>query len=253
MRIDNSLGLMQPIDVWNGYINGNQAIIEESQNALIGNADKRRGPSTLKPDKYFKVGQIVRRISDAYLKADVRSNKMKQSGRWSDETYRIAKVFTTANAPPSYTLEIHTGAAPANFKTRINSHGVTVSQNNFSHDKLQLVIAQNKTPADMMDSRPNVPDTLSVGDRIEVAWVPITYTMTPNTKDLAINYANIEQRVGKDLASVGVSNAVFYEGEVSQRHAGKLSITFDDGAKGDISITQQNWAIYVKQDSWNKL
>jgi hypothetical protein len=52
---------------------------------------------------------------------------MKQSGRWSDETYRVAKVFTTANAPPSYTLEIHTGAAPANFKTRINSNGDTVS------------------------------------------------------------------------------------------------------------------------------
>jgi hypothetical protein len=57
---------IQPIKLWNAYrvpSTANRDLIKKSQNAMKGEANKRRGPSHLKPENYFKIGVIVRRIN----------------------------------------------------------------------------------------------------------------------------------------------------------------------------------------------
>ena len=253
MRTDQSLGKQQPIDVWAAYKNGNQVVITKAQNALIDDARKRRGPSTLKPEKYFKVGQIVRRIDDAYLKADVRSNKQKQSGRWSDETYRVYKVFTTTTAPPSYTLQLESGVAPANFKTRLNKAKDTVSVNHFPHDKLQLVIAQNETPIELMDGQPAQQQRLSRGDHVELAWIPIKQTQDNGavTDELVPAFEKLDSFA--TTVSSAWDNARFFEGEIVRKNGINLDIDFPDDTDATINVTNANQNNFVGPDWWKKM
>ena len=42
-------------------------LIADTQQALVDDAVKRRGPSTLKEDKYFSPSDVVRRVNDKYV------------------------------------------------------------------------------------------------------------------------------------------------------------------------------------------
>ena len=181
-RIDEALGKKQPIDVWVAYkakLAGNSTVaqdttIDESQDALIGYATGRRGASTLQEDKFFKVNQIVRRVKDSYVKAEMRSNLMKQSGRWTDELYQIEKVYKQALAPPQYKLSLvpNTGPASTTFKVD-NNYNPPRSINKFSHDQLHLVIGQERAPQNMMENRPPAPTPLQAGDRVSVGFITL--------------------------------------------------------------------------------
>ena len=205
----------------------------------------------MKPEKFFKIGQVVRRVNDAYLKADVRSNKMKQSGRWSDSLYKIYKVWKTTSAPPSYTLTLFKGRKPSDFKTRVNSHNDTVSVNKFAHDHLQLIIAEEETPTDLMDMAPDAPDEINVGDRVDVAWVRVKYPATPDQTDLSIAYEKIPQWVGTDILSAEWNDKEYYEGTVRSKRQGKVTIDFDDGTVGEMAVTNPTRRIYVSPNEWN--
>ena len=142
-RMDNSLGRLRPIDVWDAYVSTwkqranmgtaaykkQQDIVDKSQKALMGDADKRRGPSRLKPENYFKKGQIVRRENANYAKDGIRSNMAKQGNRFSVSAYKIYSRQTFPSAPPIYELVLHTGTKPSDFKTRRAPDGTEVSKN----------------------------------------------------------------------------------------------------------------------------
>ena len=40
---------------------------DTAREALVDDAVKRRGPSTLKEDKYFSPSDVVRRVNDKYV------------------------------------------------------------------------------------------------------------------------------------------------------------------------------------------
>lgn len=258
-RIDASLGQEQPINVWNAYkspgVAANAQIIAGSQATLIDNANLRREPSHLKKEKWFRPGQVVRRINDIYLKSDIKSNKLKQSGRWSDSLYKVYKVWPTTSAPPSYTLTLFKGRRPSDFKTRVNAAGDTVSVHKYAHDHLQLIIAEEETPTDLMDMEPDAPEDVDVGDRIEVVWVRATEP--GEDEEMMILRGKMEQWVQsgrlESINQADLRDKRYYPGTVRSKQQDKLTIDFDDSASGEISTTNPTRDIFVSSDDWNKI
>jgi hypothetical protein len=85
--------------LWDAYrvpSAANRNLIKKSQNAMKGEANKRRGPSHLKPENYFKIGDIVRRINTQWAgkSGTIRSNALKQGNRWTLGQYSIYSVRT---------------------------------------------------------------------------------------------------------------------------------------------------------------
>ena len=262
-RIDNALGLKRPIDVWAAYVAtgaGNATatqtqLIADTQQALVDDAVKRRGPSTLKEDKYFSPSDVVRRVNDKYVKDGVRSNYQKLGGRWSDETYSIVQIFraraapgTQDRAPPSYTLRLNSGVAPANFKT--NAGGV--SEKRFSHDRLQKIIAEEAVPVNLMNPTPPAVQ-MNVGDRLELTYVPVK-TILPNG-NLQDNerpaFRNLETFA--DVHSADRANGRLYPGTLTHKAGVNWIVTMDDGSTATFSPTAQNQNNYIERQYWDPL
>ena len=285
-RIDESLGKKQPIDVWNAYkarLNGNatpaqNTTIDESQDALVEDARGRRGASTLKEDKFFKPGQLVRRVKDDYVKADLRSNLMKQSGRWTDELYQIEKVYKQALAPPQYKLSLVPGTGPASTTFEVdNNYNPPRSIKKFSHDRLQLVIAQEQAPQNLMEGQPPAPPQLQVGDRLSIGWLTIKVLRGPaNNPGNAYTYEqvpafNIYKRPNQGFQDPGMAanqflpierpldwdGVQFFDADVTQVNQGgnrRIYVNFPaDNTNIEFTIHNPTWANYIAPEYWDKI
>ena len=267
-RMDNSLGRLKPIDVWNAYMNAwkqranmgtaayktAQAIVNKSQQALIGDADKRRGPSRLKPENYFKKGQIVRRENSHYAKASVRSNISKQGNRFSLSTYKIYSRQIFPNAPPIYELTVHSGKKPSDFKTRQAPDGTEVGTVKYPHDQLILVIGDEEAPQDLMEGQLPLP-AISAGERIRVEWIRVRKANT-QTDDWELNEpARLQTWLSdKRLTAIRDGSEEWFEGDVAavrQLAGGTLvDIDFDDGSQRSINITNEASSKYLEEGKW---
>jgi hypothetical protein len=280
-RIDASLK-MQPIDVWNSYKarqNGNATaaqttMIDQSQDALISYARSRRGASALNPNSIFKENQIVRRVKDNYVKADLRSNLMKQSGRWTDELYQIEKVYKNALAPPEYKISLVPNTGPASTTFDVDANGRSVKK--FSHDRLQLVIGQEATPQNLMDNRPTAPTTLQAGDRISVGFLRIKVLRGP-ANNLAANFTweqvpafEVYRRPNQGFQDPNMpanqflpierpidwTDIDFYDADVTrvnQTGNRRIYATFvADNTPIEFTIHNPTWANYIAPEYWDK-
>ena len=115
-RPDTSLGRQAPIKVWNAYVAAwkeradttspafreAMRVVTKAQDELMKDADRRRGPSRIKPEAYFQVGDIVRRENAYYYAKDnsLRSNLTKQGNRYSLSRYQIYSRQAFSSAPP---------------------------------------------------------------------------------------------------------------------------------------------------------
>ena len=269
-RIDNSLGRLQPILVWNAYVEmwkrrgdtasaeykSAQKVVQDAQDALMKDADMRRGPSRLKKANWFKKGQIVRRENTFYSKDGIRSNMTKQGNRFSLSTYKVYSVQAFKDAPPIYELRLHTGTKPSDFKTKPNGVGTT----KYPHDQLILVIGDEDAPQDLMDNGPP-PDgaDFAIGDTIAVEWVRVKES--DDSEEMTINYANLSQLVQTgQLKEILPNSSQWYEGEVVDKYYGPyagLKVMFDDQDLDDddpirISFRNNN-RHYVKPDSYDRV
>jgi hypothetical protein len=76
------------VKLWDAYrvpSAANRNLIKKTQDAMKGESAKRRGPSHLKKEQYFKIGDIVRRINTQWAgkSGTIRSNALKQGNRWA--------------------------------------------------------------------------------------------------------------------------------------------------------------------------
>ena len=263
-RIDNSLGRLQPILVWNAYVEmwkrrgdtasaeykSAQKVVQDAQDALMKDADMRRGPSRLKKANWFKKGQIVRRENTFYSKDGIRSNMTKQGNRFSLSTYKVYSVQAFKNAPPIYELTLHTGTKPSDFKTKANGVGTT----KYPHDQLILVIGDEDAPQDLMEGT-LPPPTVSIGDRIRVEWIQVRKANT-RAYDWEINE---EPRLQKWLAenrltAIREGSERWFNGKVTnvrQLATGTMvDIKYDDGTERAINITLQTSPKYLEEGKW---
>jgi hypothetical protein len=281
-RPDAALGHKRPVDVWDAYVaNDDQvgggdtatpaqkALIDSSRKALMDDATRRRGPSQLKEDKYFVPGGIVRRVSDTYVEATTRSNLQKMSGRWSDELYEIVQVFraktapgTTDRAPPTYSLRLHAGVAPANFKVDRNqqkqdgspNRNYMVSINRFGHDRLQRVIGLEDTPQNLMDGA--VEMRLQTGDEIELGYVRVRYPQPRGeVPEPAFEIWYDDQLLQQQgITNVAWNDMRFYRGRV--RNVNGIDYRVDipeDNSSATINTTRPNRRGYVRPDYWRRV
>jgi hypothetical protein len=263
-RIDNSLGRLQPILVWNAYVEmwkrrgdtasaeykSAQKVVQDAQDALMKDADMRRGPSRLKKANWFKKGQIVRRENTFYSKDGIRSNMTKQGNRFSLSTYKVYSVQAFKDAPPIYELRLHTGTKPSDFKTKANGVGTT----KYPHDQLILVIGDEDAPQDLMEGT-LPPPTVSIGDRIRVEWIQVRKANT-RAYDWEINE---EPRLQKWLAenrltAIREGSERWFNGKVTnvrQLATGTMvDIKYDDGTERAINITLQTSPKYLEEGKW---
>ena len=269
---------LTPMQVWNAYRDAWQAradttspafndamtIVRSSQEALMRDADKRRGPSRVTPETYFKIGQIVRRENTFYSKDGIRSNLTKQGNRFSLSTYKIHSRQTFKNAPPVYELTLHLGTKPADFKTRQGySPGVgtvEVGKIKYPHDQLILVIGDEDAPQDLMDNSPPPDDAAyAIGDTIAVEWVRVK--APDDSEEMIVNYANLSQLVQTgQLKEILPNSSQWYEGVVMAKYHGShagFKVLFDDQDLDEddpIQISfRNNNKHYVKPDSYDRV
>ena len=266
-RPDASLGRQQPIMVWNAYVAAwkeradttSQAFrdamstVTESQDQLMKDADRRRGPSRVKPESYFQVGDIVRRENAYYSKDGLRSNLTKQGNRYSLSRYQIYSRQSFSSAPPIYELTLYSGTKPSDFKTRVGLNGTEVSRIKYSHDQLIRSIDDEDAPQQLMDNTPPPPGNLQVGDRVAVAWDRVREA-GQNADTQTILYANLPQRLASGQLSAIRNDETWHEGEVTFRNTPQqwVRIRFDDGALATLS-TNPNSVNYVATDKWQKI
>jgi hypothetical protein len=243
-RFDASIDRIQPIKLWDAYrvpSAANRDLIKKSQNAMKGEANKRRGPSHLKPENYFKIGNIVRRINTQWAgkSGTIRSNALKQGNRWTLGQYSIYSVRTYAEAPPTYELVLvddgrggNPPQPPSDFKTRRDYQGVLVSVNRFRHSDLNRVIGDADAPQAMMDNDVPPEQRWQRGDRLRVAWTRIRL-VGANQDTLTVVYANLGDR--DDIEEVKFDTTRWANGTVrrfnpgQQGRPGSINVNFDDG------------------------
>jgi hypothetical protein len=243
-RFDASIDRIQPIKLWDAYrvpSAANRDLIKKSQNAMKGEANKRRGPSHLKPENYFKIGDIVRRINTQWAgkSGTIRSNALKQGNRWTLGQYSIYSVRTYAEAPPTYELVLvddgrggNPPQPPSDFKTRRDYQGVLVSVNRFRHSDLNRVIGDEDAPQAMMDNDVPPEQRWRRGDRLRVAWTRIRL-VGANQDTLTVVYANLGDR--DDIEEVKFDTTRWANGTVRRYNAGQqgrpgsINVDFDDG------------------------
>ncbi len=80
---------LSPKEVFDGSMKGDQELVTKVQEAIIAQANKRRGPGKF---SVYTPGTTVRVADAAYLKADVKSNEMKMTPKWSTAVFKIKSI-----------------------------------------------------------------------------------------------------------------------------------------------------------------
>lgn len=215
----------------------------------------------LKPEQYFKVGDVVRRINTAWSgKVTIRSNALKQGPRWSISKYRIYSRRTYADAPPTYELVLiddgqggNPPRPPSDFKTRTDYQGIKVSVNRFRHSDLQRVIGDEPAPQNLMDNQPPPDERWRRGDRIRVAWVRVRL-QGQQQDDWTVVYGNLEAR--DDIAEIKWDTTRWFDGIVrrfnpgQQGRPGSINVDFPADGTTNVSVSFYDRSIHYVEPAF---